>query len=67
MREPLLCFSFYPRVQVPSHFLLTFSFFHPTQLHRDLFCSFRCLRAAAGVQLVLCEIYPCVDVFFMHL
>ena len=65
--EPLLYFSFSPGVQVPSHFLFAFSFFHPTQLHRDLSCPFRCLRASAGVQLVLCEIYPCVDVFLMHL
>ena len=62
--EPLLCVSFSPGVQVPSHFLFAFSFFHPTQLHRDLSCPFRCLRASAGVQLVLCEIYPCVDCVF---
>ena len=38
-----------------SSFLFFFSFFHPTQLRRDLSCPFRCPRSSVSVQQLLCE------------
>ena len=59
MQEPLLCFSSRPPrgadpVLLPLLFFFP-SFFHPTQLCRDLSCPFQCPRSFASVQLMFCE------------
>ena len=42
-------------ILLPLLFLFPSSFFHLTWLHRDSFCTFRCLRRSASVQQVFCE------------
>ena len=54
-------------VLLPLLFLFPSSFFHPTWLHGDLSCPFRCPRSSASVQQMFCEncsICTCIlDVF----
>ena len=50
-------------ILLPVLFFFTSSFFHPTQLCRNLSCPFWCPRSSASVQLVLCEnfsLYICI-------
>ena len=58
--KPLHSFSSPSGLQVPSHFLFSFFpfLFCPSQLHRDLACTFRCPMSSASLQQVLCEDCP---------